>query len=503
MLFYRKKLNLQAGNTIKLSYSNFSNINSITDENILPLKYAKSAYNYILENGALKTGFGFCDATLPLDSTLNNYRTLSFLSNNTVPHKIWYYKYYSNTDNQKQFKIVVLDTLGYLYYLDIYSSLDTFIKVNNVVLNLDSVAVNYNLNGEDVLIISSPDGVMGYLNGRGEYVSVQNQQNQPDIVDMTIHYERLFAIGKKNPKRLYFSDDLDPTNWTQNINDAGFIDFFDELGEVKRVFSFNDYLYVLREYGISKVSAFGDQEQFYVTHCFTSNTRIYENTACLCGETLIFLARDGLYAFNGISTSKISVNIDNMFCENNSKAVSCFYDGCYYLSCKLNFLDDKLIGCESENYVNNAMICLNIKTRNLSITRGIDIKYFLPFEDENISQLFCLFNTVFNKKIGKLTKNGKFFNNSTIKMWISPLTDLGYADKRKVIKEIYLRTKYDCYIQVITEKAQKRIKVHGSNGVSRVPVNVIGTVIAINFETLNSDAEISNPQLIINLLGSL
>ena len=88
-------------------------------------------------------------------------------------------------------------------------------------------------------------------------------------------------------------------------------------------------------------------------------------------------------------------------------------------------------------------------------------------------------------------------------MWISPLTDLGYADKRKLIKELYFRTKYDCYVRVLTENCEKRIKVYGKNGVSRVPINVIGTVIAINFETTIENAEISNPQIIINLLGSL
>ena len=380
MLFYKKRIKLQSGNNIKVSYTNFSNINSVVDENILPLKYAKSAFNYILENGALKTGYGFSDISLPTDSLGSGLRTLNFTSINIVPKKIWHYKYYNNTQNAKQHKLIVLDENGYLYHIDLYSQNAIFTKIDNIVLNLDSVAVNYNLNGEDVLIISSPDGVMGYINGLCQYVVVQNQQNQPDIVDMVIHYERLFAVGKHNPKRLYFSDDLDPTNWTENINDAGFIDFSDNLGDVKRVFSFNDYLFVLREFGISKVSAFGDQEQFYVTNCYASNTRIFENTACLCGNTLLFLTQDGLYAFNGISTTKISVNIDNLFSEKNLKAVSCFYNGYFYLGCNIKFDDELIVGCEenNNNYVNNAMICLNLKTGNISITRGIDIKYFLP-----------------------------------------------------------------------------------------------------------------------------
>ena len=505
MLYYPKKVNLQSGSTIKLSYSSFSQINSQTDENILPLKYAKSAFNYIIENGALKTGYGFDYLALPhAKNDLNSNRQLFIPGDAGYPHKIWLYKYFNAETGTKEYKLIMLTTTCELLHIDLYSSSTLFLRICDTKFDLESVAVNYNLNGEDVLLICAPDGSMGYINGSSQYIAVEKAESQPDILDMTIHYERLFAISKKEPRRLYFSDDLDPTNWNMNLNDAGFIDFTDELGELKRVFSFNDYLFILREFGISKLSAFGDQEQFYVNHCFSSNTKIYEKTAHLCGNNLFFLARDGLYTFNGTSASKIKLNIENMFVSDNKYSVACFHKGKYFLACKLDYNDDLFLGCENcIPCYNNTLLAFDIQTSELSLTRGVDIKCMLNVEDEHISELICLFESDNVLHMGRLTQNGIIFGENALKRWVSPLTDLGYGDRRKLIKEIYLRTKYDCYIYVITESATKKIKVYGNAGVTRIPVNVIGSLIAINFESVSAKAEISNPQIIINLLGAL
>lgn len=57
---------------------------------------------------------------------------------------------------------------------------------------------------------------------------------------MTMHYERLFATTSTDKYTLYFSDDLDPTNWNENITEGGFIQMLDERGELLKVISFWD-----------------------------------------------------------------------------------------------------------------------------------------------------------------------------------------------------------------------------------------------------------------------
>lgn len=500
MLFYNKGVKLSSGSSIKVSYTTFSKINTDTDENILPLKYAKSAFNFNIENGALKTGIGFEDLTLPesINSTSRNAITLP-ASTNFV--KLWQFKRTLST-GEKAHKLVVMAEDGNLFAYDIFSS---SVSPTNLpyseTFNENDNAINYRLNGTDTLIfLKNQSG--GIYTWTGAGTTLTHFSDAPQIADMCIHAERLFAVDSENRQRLWFSDDLDPTNWTVSSTDAGFIDLVDERGDLKRVFAFNDYVYILREYGISRLSGYGDQSQFSVTHCHSANSKIYNKTACLCGNSVIYLAKDGLYSFNGITASKINVNIDKMFSSNNENAVSAFHNGKYYLACNLTYQDDLSVGCESGTFVNNSLLELDVKTGEISLTRGVDIKFLLSVSVENFSELVVLFNGTNASQIAVATNSGKFFNVSSKKMWISPLTDLGYANKRKLIKEIFLRSKYDCHIIIKTEFIEKRIKVYGKTGVSRIPVNVLGSVIGIDFEVTDQNAEISNPQIMLELLGA-
>ena len=65
---------------------------------------------------------------------------------------------------------------------------------------------------------------------------------------MDIHYERLFVTTTNEKSKVLFSDDLDPTLWSIDLSEAGFIEMVDERGALNRVISFNDYLYIFRDY---------------------------------------------------------------------------------------------------------------------------------------------------------------------------------------------------------------------------------------------------------------
>ena len=101
-----------------------------------------------------------------------------------------------------------------------------------------------------------------------------------------------------------FSANFDLTEWDESPEEGGFIELVDERGECNKVLSFNDYVYIIREHGISRLSAYGEQEEFSVTHLFLSTDKIYHNTAVLCGDRILMLCSDGVYSFNGYSASK-------------------------------------------------------------------------------------------------------------------------------------------------------------------------------------------------------
>ena len=93
----------------------------------------------------------------------------------------------------------------------------------------------------------------------------------PKISSMALHYERLFATVDGEKNSVWFSDDLDPTNWSMSLDEAGFIELIDERGALLKVVSFLDYIYIFREYGISRLTAYGDQTSFSVSNLFVSS----------------------------------------------------------------------------------------------------------------------------------------------------------------------------------------------------------------------------------------
>ena len=85
-MFYSKKLITKKVSTYKLNFTAFSNtMNTEIDDAILPHKYAKLSYNFKVANGALSTGIGFEELTLPTDyNTTENQRQIR------LEKKLWH-----------------------------------------------------------------------------------------------------------------------------------------------------------------------------------------------------------------------------------------------------------------------------------------------------------------------------------------------------------------------------------------------------------------------------
>ena len=165
--------------------------------------------------------------------------------------------------------------------------------------------------------------------------------------------------------------------------EGGYIELTGERGTLKKVIESNNYLYVIREYGISRVSAWGLQSDFVVKNMYLTTGKLYYNSAVLCGNTILMLCKDGLYYFDGVSMEKLNLGLDKYF-ENvdNSSAVGAFLDGKYYLACKLNYNDGRTIGCESLTYTNNT-----VTTNLLSLSFGLVPEEYRHIVYDNLTQL--------------------------------------------------------------------------------------------------------------------
>lgn len=429
--------------TTTISVPNFlSGVNCAYDQSVLSQSVAANCYNFEFSSGALKGCKGFT-------------------SIDTLADSVWTYK-------KGDVKYLMWSYDGEIFY-----------KIGNEVKKLDGIklsgvpkAISYRLYGEDVILICSPSDNMVVWNGTDAayYVS-----SSPYITSMTVHYERMFVTTGNEVNTLWFSDDLDPSNWNTDMTEGGFIELADERGKLIKVLGFLNYVYIFRERGISRLTAYADQSEFSVTHLFVTGGKIYPDSVALCGDRVIFASSDGLFSFDGVSTKRILTNLDGLFCaDENSVAV--YHGGKYYLALKADFgIDD---GFDAD-YVNNAVLIYG--DDGFTIMRGYDVSSFYSDGDT----LYAIIG-------GQICEQkGDCF---LPKRWSMPLTDLG-SGRTKRIKTLCLDTSQDVTLTVTLDEAKRDFFVKGSNVPSIVNINMRGRKFALTINSSSANPHVSRPQL--------
>ena len=270
---------------MKIKFNDFRRgINRKNSDNLIALSEAKNCCNFDFSGGSLKTSF-------PFEPCFEGFLTSEVISEefteegkNLAGGAIFYFKKFDFDEGKDASKLVLVTPKLNTFYLPLGESDANFVPLGIRFSSLPS-AINYRLDSEDVIIFSSPTDNMVVWNGESEPEIIIDA---PKITSMCLHNERLFATTDDGLNTVWFSDDLDPTNWSVSLVDAGFIQLADERGAPKKVISFNGYVYIFREKGISRLSASGGQEEFYLSHLFVSSGKIYDKTICLCGDKEIF-----------------------------------------------------------------------------------------------------------------------------------------------------------------------------------------------------------------------
>ena len=492
-MFYRKSLKLKKNNSAVLTLASFAaGMSSDTDENILPLKYAALAYNYSVSSGALRDGL----SALPfvLKDAQGAQADAGVIGGESVL-RLWHYRRFDFNAGERDDRLVAYTESKKLFWRRLDGA-GEFVELEGASFNGVPEGINYRLNGGDVLILCSDKENMMVWDGENYPYYVASS---PFILSMDIHYERLFAIVGGERNSLWFSDDLDPTNWDLSLDNAGFIEMIDERGRMLKVISFLDYVYVFREFGISRVSAYADQESFAASQLFVSSGRIEGATVCVCGDRIIFLAEDGLYVFDGLSARAVLPNLKTLLKSvDKSRASAAFVNGKYYLACRLDYGDGEIIGCEapSQGCVNNTILELDVKTFSCNLHRGIDAVHLCAVKTENRSIVAACVNDGAQGRIAEIAA-GENLTGNLKRVWTTPLTDLG-TPKTKLLKEVTLQSGGDMTLRISTERETKDIPVSG--GLSRARIGLSGKLIRASFISEGDGVRIASPRLSFDIL---
>jgi len=449
-----------------------------SDPSILPQHIAQNVYNFEFVSGALKAGCG-----------IEKIDGLDFPPNVTA---VWVFVKGCEPDTDIKRFYMCADKVGDIWYNESRKNGGTFNRLEGVKVTSPPMAVNYRLYGDDVIIICSPSDDMIVWDGVNAPYFVPDS---PRVTSMVIHYERMFVTSADRSESVRFSQDLDPTNWNESLTTGGFIEMLDERGRLLRVLSYLNYVYIFREYGISRLTAFADQQDFSVTNLFVSGGRICPGSIALCGDRVVFLASDGLYMFNGLSTQKILSGVFVTGVVDNS--VACFHNGKYYFATNLDFGDGVRVGVENGEYLNNALVVIDMSDGRYGVTRGVDIRQLVSAgsSEDNI------FVVLADGKVGNVTsQSGKCFGEILPKRWETGHSDFGRADRDKLLREININTRYDITVTVISDREEKNFFVRGKAGVTRLRINMIGRLMTVRYESSAEEAYISRPSMVVRYM---
>lgn len=487
-MFYKNKIKTIKTKEKEFNFNYFSLCpNTQIDENVLEEGHPKVVYNYITEDQTLKSGYGFKELSMPTSPANIEEESMVAIRGSQV-NAIWKLKWYNvNTDTDNYYLFYFNDE-NLICYDNMFSiRLDTLIIPNDYTKT--PYAVYYRQNGSDSLLLSGEGGGLTIISGS----SLQSSDTAPLIVSCCSHYGMMFAITAESRGKLIYSEDTDILAWTDEKTKD--LDFSDERGDLNKLISFNDYIYIFRDYGITKVSVYSSDDEFSISHMYLADNYIYPNSISQSGDNIYFLEDSGIKVFNGSSVKNINLDCIGLLkgCDNRNCFGVCFKEK-YYLACKTNFNDGKQVGCEKNEsgFKNNTLIIYDINTEHVDIVRGVDINQMISFVNPYKSKLIACFNYKNIGKIGEITTDGKIFEENEEASFMSGKIDFGLPGKNKKLKYFHIRSLYDCNIQIISEYANKNIKIKGSNKIQKIAVNIVGKQFQINITKTEAQANISN-----------
>lgn len=478
-MFYRNSLPQKKAKEKYFEFDMFGNTQNLeNDETTLKIGEPKCVYNFICEDGAIKSGYGFKPLAMPSNETDLDSESEIAIRGDEVK-SIWKFKWYNVNSDMNRYYIFYFNDENYICFDDLFQTrLATNIQPTN--FTETPYVTHYRKSGDDAIMLSGEGDNLMVMTSYGLYKS----ETAPKVISCCNHYGKLFAITATARGTLVYNDNPDVLTWEDEASKN--LDFSDERGDLNKVVSFNDYLFVFRDFGITRISAYGNDDTFSISHEYQSDAYIYPNTIAQSGENIYFLEGESIKVFNGNSVKEIKLDCMKLLKgqDNRYSYGECF-NGKYYLACRGDFKDGKIVGCEGYEggYKNNILMVIDPYTRHVDITRGVDINQLLALNNKFKSKLVACYHNENMGKIGEITTDGKLFGSVPTAVWESGKTEFGYHSLLKRVKCFQIKTQSDCKVTIESDKVCKTFLVKGKNAVQKIRANVLGNQFAVKIES--------------------
>lgn len=467
------------------------NQNVDKDERTLKIGAPAKCFNLSTIDGTLKSGYGIKDLAMPQNEIDLDNESVVAIRGNEVK-SIWKLKWYNPSSKKNCYYLFYFNDENLICFDNLFATrLAPFIIENE--FTDTPFATYYRKDGQDAILLSGEGGNLTVISGDQTFTSA----NAPRIIDCVNHYGKIFAITAEARGRLVYNETPDVLDWSDEKTKN--LDFSDERGDLTKIISFNDYLYVFREFGITEISEYGSDGNFAISHIYQSSAVIEPNSIAQVDGKIFFLEGNKIKSFNGSSVKGVELDcFDYLKAPNQRNCWATGFEGKYYLACRGDFGDEKVVGCEDGEFVNNMLMIYSVAQEHVDILRGVDIKQMLAFNNIFKSKLILIFNNTMAGHIGQLTTNGEAFGQNQYAYWQSGTTDFELPGKVKRIKHFTIQTKGECKVSFISDMEEKAFKVLGSDKLQKINANIIGKTFTIKIEVDDCDV-VDIGQIVISL----
>ena len=430
----------------------FKGIVNTTDENLLDFTFAKRAYNVAFDGGLLTSHIGIDKAQGFLTET-TRFDIATMASSKQIKN-VFFYRYYNA--GAMDYKLIAQLKDGTIWQTRLLQQ-NGWAQIQGLTISGDIEAVNYRYNGTDVLLLATENAPLVYLSGD----TVVTVQDAPHFASIAVYNERVFGCVNGANTRLWFSDDFDPTDWDISSEDAGFVEFVDECGNILKLVPFLGQLYVFRDYGIFRFTGYGDQSTFALKRVFTDTGRIYKRTIVNCGDKIIFLADEGLFAFDGYDVVRIAKEMPKV--SNKEYAVGGYVNKKYYLACYTEVDTSYVIAGAKANGV----IVYDVFDNSINIMAGMDVSCMCEVKTHFGGGLYCGFGTTYRNRLGMFSESGKLLTANLSKKYWTPVSNFG-TSTFKIVRHIYVKTDYAVTINLFFDDKTRACALSGSTETQKI-----------------------------------
>ncbi len=342
------------------------------------------------------------------------------------------------------------------------------------------LALSFKKDDLDTIVLASNDKMVVWETDYIPYTI----EDVPIITSMCYGDDKVLYCTIVEPAyKIWYAYDISYESIGNISATSNYLSLEDELGYARKILNFDENIYVFRDYGITKINHIGNKFTTYPV--YSASTKIYANTISVCGNTILFMTREGLYAFNGIKVSKCDIELSKMLTNLGGNEVASSLGDKYYLALRLDFNDDNQILCETGDYKNNAILIVDISDFSYQIIRGVDVGCMYALKIDAFEKMLLTFNSGETTRIGEIVDYSNCFDNHLPKYWGSGLLTDGL--NKKIFTKISLIAEKDVKINFIYDNNSLSFTTY-QDGYNEFCFKVIGN--SANIE-ISSESESS------------